>query len=206
MAADVAQRLIRRYLKDLREASRGLRRAERRELIAQIEELIRSALPAQPSESEVREVLQRLGEPEEIVAEQYGSRSQRSGMGAQAVSAIVLLLIGGFLGGVGWIAGVVLLWTSHAWTLRDKILGTLVLPGGLFGSPIVVTKFLSGGTSECYGGVLRQGGKTVRTFERCTPGPSTAHVVLDVALLVLVVGAPMATAVFLSRHARPLAA
>jgi hypothetical protein len=30
-----------------------------------------------------------------------------------------------------WVVGVVLLWHSRAWTLRDKLVGTLVVPGGL---------------------------------------------------------------------------
>jgi formate hydrogenlyase subunit 3/multisubunit Na+/H+ antiporter MnhD subunit len=30
-----------------------------------------------------------------------------------------------------WVVGVVLLWRSRAWTPRDKLIGTLVVPGGL---------------------------------------------------------------------------
>jgi hypothetical protein len=30
-----------------------------------------------------------------------------------------------------WVVGVVLLWRSRAWTPRDKLIGTLVIPGGL---------------------------------------------------------------------------
>jgi formate hydrogenlyase subunit 3/multisubunit Na+/H+ antiporter MnhD subunit len=30
-----------------------------------------------------------------------------------------------------WVVGVVLLWRSRAWSRRDKLLGTLVIPGGL---------------------------------------------------------------------------
>jgi hypothetical protein len=44
---------------------------------------------------------------------------------------IVLLTFGVLLFSVGWLAGVILLWTSPTWNLRDKILGTLVVPGGL---------------------------------------------------------------------------
>ena len=32
---------------------------------------------------------------------------------------------------VGWFVGVGLLWSSATWRLRDKLLGTLVWPGGL---------------------------------------------------------------------------
>jgi hypothetical protein len=30
-----------------------------------------------------------------------------------------------------WVVGVVLLWRSRAWSTRDKLIGTLVVPGGL---------------------------------------------------------------------------
>lgn len=32
---------------------------------------------------------------------------------------------------VGWLVGVVLLWTSDRWNTSDKLIGTLVWPGGL---------------------------------------------------------------------------
>jgi hypothetical protein len=55
------------------------------------------------------------------------------------------LLIGTLAFGVGWIVGLVLLWSSPTWRLREKLLGTLLIPGGLpygviiayFGLPLV---------------------------------------------------------------------
>ena len=48
------------------------------------------------------------------------------------VLAVLLLLIGGVVIPVlGWLVGLVLLWASSAWTTERKLLGTLVLPGGL---------------------------------------------------------------------------
>ena len=94
----------------------------------------------------MRDVLERLGEPEEIVSGQYGTRARPTGIGAQALTAIVLLLVGGFLFGVGWLVGVVLLWTSRAWTTGEKLIGTLVIPGGLFGSLFLASSlFLTAG-------------------------------------------------------------
>jgi hypothetical protein len=46
-------------------------------------------------------------------------------------AALVLLLLGGFVFGVGWIVGLVLLWSSSVWTWWEKLLGTLIVPGGL---------------------------------------------------------------------------
>ena len=48
------------------------------------------------------------------------------------VAAIVLLLVGGLVVPlVGWLVGVVLLWRSNAWNVRDKVIGTVFVPGGL---------------------------------------------------------------------------
>jgi hypothetical protein len=44
---------------------------------------------------------------------------------------IVWLLFGCLVFGVGWLVGVNLLWRSPTWTRSEKLLGTLVLPGGL---------------------------------------------------------------------------
>jgi hypothetical protein len=44
---------------------------------------------------------------------------------------VVLLLLGLLVLGVGWLIGLALLWASPTWRLRDKLLGTLVVPGGL---------------------------------------------------------------------------
>ncbi len=50
---------------------------------------------------------------------------------ASDIGTVLLLLIGGLLIGLGWIVGVVMLWASPRWRTSDKLLGTLVWPGGL---------------------------------------------------------------------------
>ena len=47
------------------------------------------------------------------------------------LAAIALLLGGILILGLGWFAGLALLWTSPTWRTRDKVLATLVVPGGL---------------------------------------------------------------------------
>lgn len=47
------------------------------------------------------------------------------------LTALLLLLFGGFLYLAGWVVGVLLLWRSDRWTTVEKWLGTLVLPFGL---------------------------------------------------------------------------
>ncbi len=47
------------------------------------------------------------------------------------IGALVLLTLGSVVSWVGWAGGVLLVWTSDRWTRSDKLVGTLVLPGGL---------------------------------------------------------------------------
>ena len=42
-----------------------------------------------------------------------------------------LIIFGPVASGLGWIAGVLILWTSPAWSRRDKLIATVVPPVGL---------------------------------------------------------------------------
>jgi len=195
--SSTAQKLVDDYLKRLRSASRKLPRDERSELRAQIEEHLSDALPPDPTEAATRTALERLGAPETLVAEhldRLGLPARRTG--TQEWAAIILLLIGGFIFIFGWVVGAVLLWSSRAWTAREKVLGTLVLPGGL--AAVAWVALLSASGTDCG----RSGGPGRPTITRCTPGPSTLHNVLVGALLIALALAPLATAMFLARRAR----
>jgi hypothetical protein len=102
----------------------------------------------------VRNVLERLGEPAEIAAEareRFGVYRPRTTW--REVGALILLPFGGVvIPFVGWFVGVVLLWVSDAWTARDKLIGTLVIPGG-----VVVPFFLFAFVSWSSGGVCQAG-------------------------------------------------
>jgi hypothetical protein len=111
---------------------------------------------------------------------------------------IILLLIGGFIFAVGWIVGAVMLWSSRAWTAREKLIGTLLVPGGLAASLYIgLAVGLSGGQlCEQSGGLARP------AVTRCTGGASTMHDVLVGALIIALLLVPLATAIFLARRAR----
>ncbi|MEP6641798.1 MAG: hypothetical protein ABJB93_07800 [Gaiellales bacterium] len=98
---------------------------------------------------------------------------------------------------IGWFVGALLLWVSQAWTLRDKLVGTLLVPGGLLPAAwLAITP--SGGVETCTGSGSAQ---------TCTGGVSLAHQILLIAIFVAVVVAPFVTAVHLARRAqRPAAA
>ena len=124
------------YLKRLKKAAASLPRARLNELIGEIESHLTEALPAGAGETEALNVLERLGEPADIVAE-AGTGQAPARAGLNEWLAIPLLLVGVSLFVVGWFVGVALLWRSRIWTLRDKLIGTLVLPGGLASAPFV---------------------------------------------------------------------
>jgi hypothetical protein len=125
--------------------------------------------------------------------------------GRREVAAVILLLFGGVVVTfLGWLAGVVLLWLSPPWRVREKVLGTLVLPGGL--APAI---FMATGRSTFF------------AFDSPRPSPacprplthwstcatttlqnSTAHPLEHALVLVVLFAAPLASAVFLLRQLR----
>ena len=105
-----ADALVRDYLGRLETAAVALPAGRRRELASEIGEHIEAALTAAPKRDEVavRNVLERLGPPEEIVAAEVGppAATDASGhLGALGISGLILLAAGtlfapflGFLG------------------------------------------------------------------------------------------------------------
>jgi hypothetical protein len=57
-------------------------------------------------------------------------RMKRAPADGSEWSIITLLAIGAFFVGIGWVVGVVLLWRSRVWSVTDKLIGTLLWPGG----------------------------------------------------------------------------
>ncbi|HJS96735.1 MAG TPA: hypothetical protein VJ741_20870 [Solirubrobacteraceae bacterium] len=181
------------YLDRLEHAARRLPRGERRELVEDISAHLTEATNANMSDAEALTVLDRLGDPEEIVDAQLPEEPYRvDRRGAHEWAAIFLLLFGGFLFFVGWVAGLILLWSSRAWNARDKVIGTLIVPGGL--ATVLPLMVVTGSTQHC---VSLNGGP-----QRCTGGPSTVHNILSIVLLVFLILGPICTSVYLARRAR----
>jgi hypothetical protein len=207
MNATALHPLARAYLKRLEKAARQLPRARRKELIEEIEAHLSEALPRGASEAEARNVLERLGEPAQIVAEAGpGPEGQTARAGLLEWLAIPLLLIGGFIFVVGWFVGVALLWTSRIWTVRDKLIGTLVVPGGLATGAFLMTfaASSSGGGGGCSSfattTVGPHGVEGVNAGTEC--GSSGGGVnYLALVLLILLIVLPVLTAIYLGRRA-----
>ena len=134
-----ADALIRDYLGRLEAAAWPLSADRRGELLNEVREHIESALAEAERRDEVtaRNVLERLGAPQEIVAaeaEVGGSpgwtppstaHERRSQWGLVEVGAILLLTVGAiFLPIVGPMIGLVLVWISTQWTTRQKSIAT----------------------------------------------------------------------------------
>ena len=194
--------LVESYLQDLRRALGDLPKERRREVVDEVAEHIaesRAGLPVE-SEVEIRNLLERVGDPEEIAAEareRFGVRPRETGI--REISAIVLLLVGGFVFGIGWFVGVVLLWASEAWTTRDKLIGTFIVPGGL-ASLMYVLWFGLGAGESCGRVVDAETGAVVS--EVCTGGPSLASQILGGLLLVVFLVGPFFTTIYLALRLR----
>jgi hypothetical protein len=207
MNATAADQLVARYLARLQAALRDLPTARREELLEQVSEHIataRAELGAQASEAEIRTLLERLGDPAAIAAE-AGQRPDEHLQPPQArpgwleVAALVLLPIGGIVVPVlGWFVGVALLWTSPRWSVRDKLLGTLVVPGGL-ALPLALGLFATS-TQSCVTTPVPASSDPPAPV--CTGGPPGWLQVLGPVALVLLLLAPLASVIYLGVRLR----
>jgi hypothetical protein len=213
--------LVMRYLARLDATASGMPADRRHELIEEITTHIEEAMAAQPPPpGGVATVLDQLGSPEEIVraaeAGPPGALPSGSGspLGAVEIIAILGLLIGGIiLPVVGWLVGVVLLWISPRWKAGDKLLATLVWPGGLL-APLVAFLVLGAAAtfavgSACSGGATdSSSGRQITDTAQCTPPPIPPWLAITLAVVVMVaaVAGPILVAIRLMRQARRSAA
>ena len=126
---------VRHYLRRLDDLLAHLPRERRLEIVSEIEAHITMALAElghEPSDHEVTDLLERMGDPETVAAEEEPKPVRlRKGRGLE-IAALMFLSIGAWIMPfAGWFVGVALLWGSPVWSKRDKLIGTLVVPGGL---------------------------------------------------------------------------
>ena len=142
MTAVHATKLVDEYLRRLEMELIDLPAEKRLEILDEIRGHIAEERTGMSNESDadVMNLLDRLGDPTEIAAE-AGAGGERRGrpsgtarFGTLEVLALALMVL-------AWPAGVVLLWVSKAWTTREKLLGTLIPPGGYPGVFLVMSTF-----------------------------------------------------------------
>lgn len=197
------------YLIRPRHAGRLLPADRLRDLLDEIEGYLNESIPLEASDEDALETLERLGPPGDVVeAEQATGQASTDRRGPRAWSAAFLLPFGGFVLGVGWLIGLILLWSSRLWTTRDKLLGTLIVPGGLATGLLVLLAATSLQTERCKAFATPINSATGPSVSHGTMhcntirGLSTTRTVLQIVLAVILIAGSIITAVYLARRAR----
>jgi hypothetical protein len=128
--AGEADKLVRRYLAQLDAALQGIDASRREEILTDVHGHIeegRTELDPDDAAS-VRTLLDRVGDPAAIAAE---AGVPPPGSRRWDAWAPWLIIFGPIASGLGWIAGMLILWTSPTWTQRDKLIATFVPLAGL---------------------------------------------------------------------------
>jgi len=215
---NMVDQLVDDYWTRLADAAQALPLDRRTELLSEIGEHIAAsgARGTGADEAAVRTMLDRLGEPADIVAaameddppehvaSAVRSGTRRPGIGLE-VGAVVMLTLGSLIPLVGWAVGVILLWNSRLWRRSEKLLGTLIVPGGpglalMLGglaSVAPVQTCSSGASSDSSGQVFT-------TAEVCSGFALPPAVGIAILLFVLI--APVVVAGVLLNRARTRAA
>jgi hypothetical protein len=192
MTASHRTRIIDDYLAHLEAEAASLPRTERRELVEGIHQHIDEVLAETGDESDaaVLNLLDRIGDPEVLVQEER----ERLGLVRGEPRRVGLLEVGALvLTPLLWPVGVILLWASNGWNVRDKLIGTLVPPGGLFTSMMVFFISAVGSVRVC---------SSSGAAAHCSGGPSGVTAVLAFVLLLLVVFSPILTGVYMAIRLR----
>ncbi|HZD16116.1 MAG TPA: hypothetical protein VE196_13530 [Pseudonocardiaceae bacterium] len=129
-ATGPADKLVRQYLAQLDMALQGVDASRRDEILSQVHEHIqegRAELDPDDTAS-VRTLLARVGDPAAIAAE---AGVTPPGSRRWDAWAPWLIIFGPIASGLGWLAGILILWNSPTWNRRDKLIATVVPPIGL---------------------------------------------------------------------------
>lgn len=141
--------LVQDYLGRLEAAAWPLSADRRTELLQEVREHIEDALSVEGGRDEttVRNVLERLGRPEEIVSTEVGSGMPNAGaspirqaaatlisgadnerFGAVEIIALLFISLGAFVVPVvGPLPGLFFVWASNRWTTHNKIVATVLV-------------------------------------------------------------------------------
>jgi hypothetical protein len=206
MTAPHADQLIDGYLARLRVAAIDLPSSAREELIEDMRAHIAEARTREPQETDatILNILDRLGEPDTVVAEagrrpdafgssQPNGRSEPYRPGILEIAAVILVPF-------FWPIGVILLWMSPAWRVRDKLIGTFLPPGGYMGIGIfgLVAATQRGGgcvvSTDAAGHIIQN---------TCpAPGPLWLQVLINVVITLVIFVLPLLTAGYLAFRLR----
>jgi len=137
VTAPHADQIISGYLARLEQALADLPPPRRAELVDHVRSHIAEARRslAEETDADLLNILDKLGDPADIAADardRLGPQPAPPAMplGILEIGAIVALV-------VVWPAGIALVWLSSAWSQRDKLIATVLLPGGVLALAIL---------------------------------------------------------------------
>jgi uncharacterized membrane protein len=197
----MASQTVDRYFERLERELADLPPERRRELMEEIRDHVDQSLSSHPdpTEADVRNVLDRLGDPAEIASEareRFGVRRVRASRTDWAAVFLLpfgglLVLVVGTLGALGWVLGVVLLLISRVFSPRDKTIGVLLFPGGLLLPLLLLTQV---------GEVCSATSVNGRNVTSCTG--FTLPPIIGIPLLIALILTPLIVAVHLGSKLR----
>jgi uncharacterized membrane protein len=200
MTAPHADQLIEGYVARLSAAAGDLPKSARQELVDDMRSHIAEARAREPEETDaaVMNILDRLGEPATVVADardRLGIRPpQPYRPGFLEIAAVILVPF-------FWPVGVILLWISPAWKVPDKIIGTLLPPGGYLG---VFSFGLAVASIQTAGSCPTATDPTGQGMNSCGAplGQSAFDVALSIVVAIVVYALPLITAAYLAVRVR----
>jgi len=199
MTAPHADQLIDGYLARIRAASADLPAGARNGLLDDMHSHIAEARTREPEETDatILNILDRLGEPGVVVAETRERLDLQAPApyrpGILEIAAVILVPF-------FWPIGVILLWISPAWKIRDKIIGTLLPPGGYMGVGIVGLMATTAHGNGCVIGTDAAGHVIQNT---CPPaGPAWVQALASAVLTFVIFVLPLVTAGYLALRLR----
>jgi hypothetical protein len=223
MSIPVTDPFVRAYLDRLDRCAAALPTDQRTELVEEISRHIADAMAIGQvrTEADMRTMLDRLGEPEEIVAAARADAGATPGFtlsppytGGAPVApraptttwegiTVALLTLGSIVPVIGWLAGVAMLWTSRRWRPGEKVLGTLIMPLG----PAAVLWFaLIPVSSESCTETLSFDGTVTTMPQVCTHSGLILSAWVGIPLTLFWLIAPIVVAVVLFKRAAARAA
>jgi uncharacterized membrane protein len=137
VSAPHADQIISGYLARLEQALATLPPARRAELVDDVRSHIAEARRglAEETDADLLNILDKLGDPADIAADardRLGTQPAPAAMplGMLEIATIVALVL-------VWPAGIALVWLSSAWSQRDKLIATVLVPAGFLGLTVL---------------------------------------------------------------------
>jgi hypothetical protein len=194
--------IIASYLGRVRKAARHLPRGRHEWVMAQVGDRLAEALEGSAADGRpTSAVLASFGQPRDVVLAIDGHVPGTEARWMEFV-AVLLVLVAAVIWRPAWLVGVVLLWVSPRWRWPDKLLATVVWPGGLLVASLLMTRYtipnLFPRTAFLRSGFVGSRGSMHYLIDSTLGHPPLRH------LLVLLGAAvpPVLVAIWLLRHAR----